>query len=276
MVKLMFFLAAAAAYGQTQLDYFWQLKPTTKPVKFGTVLPATCAQGDLFVKTDAPAGLSMYACVTANTWNLETGQSGGTLTIQADGTVLGSRGILNVQAGEGIVHTVADTGTVMDVETLVDTAVVETRSNLESGADLLCVSTSGSGAVYTCLLPVTLGAYTTGMVLRWIPDVTATGGPTTLSVDARGAKPVKLFDGITDPSVADIIAGMQYTLWFDGSSFRLSIPATLPATNSAGRPACDTTQRARLWHILGGTGVKDEVAVCAKDASDQFAWRVLY
>jgi len=51
-------------------------KTATAPVKAATSLPATCAIGDLFFKTDATAGQNMYGCTATNTWTL-LGDGGG-------------------------------------------------------------------------------------------------------------------------------------------------------------------------------------------------------
>ena len=54
---------------QTQIDLRTQAKPidftaadSTRPIKTGTALPATCVPGDMFFKTDAPAGANLYGC----------------------------------------------------------------------------------------------------------------------------------------------------------------------------------------------------------------------
>jgi hypothetical protein len=39
-----------------------------RAVSFGTTLPSNCFTGDLFFKTNAPAGANVFACVSANTW----------------------------------------------------------------------------------------------------------------------------------------------------------------------------------------------------------------
>lgn len=275
----LFFAAALAAYGQTQIDAYRQVLPATKPVKVGSVFPALCVQGDLFVKTDAPLGLNLYACVSANTWTLESGGGGGgggTFTLEADGVTVGARSILNILQGTGIIDILSDTGSELHFQHSVDTATVETRANLQSGTDLRCASASGSATAYTCSLAPTLTGYATGMSLNWVPDISGSGGATTLSVDALGAVPVKLSDGTTDPTDADLIAGQLYQIWYDGAKFRLLVPKTLSMTSASGRPACSVTQRGRMWHILGGAGTKDEVAVCAKDAGDAYAWRILF
>jgi hypothetical protein len=40
----------------------------TRPVRTGTSLPAQCETGELFFKTDAPAGANVYSCVSHNAW----------------------------------------------------------------------------------------------------------------------------------------------------------------------------------------------------------------
>ncbi len=48
----------------------------------------------------------------------------------------------------------------------------------------------------------------------------------------------------------------------------------LPPANT--RPACSVTFRGTFWFEQGATGVKDNVSVCAKDATNNYAWRTLY
>ena len=68
-------LAGGPLRGQTQVDLKTQTKnvdfsaaPTTKPVKAGTALPATCTSGELFFKTNAAPGGNLYLCTAVNTW----------------------------------------------------------------------------------------------------------------------------------------------------------------------------------------------------------------
>ncbi len=42
-----------------------------------------------------------------------------------------------------------------------------------------------------------------------------------------------------------------------------------------GKPTCSAALRGTLWVTPGGTGVQDEVEVCAKSAADTYAWRTL-
>lgn len=70
-------MAAAVAAGQTRIDLPTQTRrvdfsqaETTRPAKTGTVLPGTCAEGELFFLTTATAGQNLYGCASANTWAL--------------------------------------------------------------------------------------------------------------------------------------------------------------------------------------------------------------
>jgi hypothetical protein len=42
------------------------------------------------------------------------------------------------------------------------------------------------------------------------------------------------------------------------------------------RPTCAVAYRGHVWLDEGGAGVKDSLAVCAKDAGDAYAWRTIY
>ena len=59
--------------GQTIVDLSRQGRLGT-----GTVLPAQCAVGQLFFRTNAPAGANLYACTAQNVWTAE-GLSGGSM-----------------------------------------------------------------------------------------------------------------------------------------------------------------------------------------------------
>jgi hypothetical protein len=279
-------LVPLTAFAQTQLDLRTQSKSVdftnsafTRPVKTGTVLPAACSTGDLFFNTASAAGSNLYGCVSANTWALQSGGGGGggggSLTVQANGTTVGSRGIEDFISGTGVLNALSDTGTQINIQQTADTAVLLSRSTEQAGTTVLCAPASGSGSAYTCALSPTLTAYTSGMALHWRPDVNGAGGATTLNIDTLGAVAVKQFDGTTDPTDADIVANRLFSLWYDGTVFRLmTAPVNVAAT--ASQPACSATQRGRIWQTLGGAGVKDQVSVCAKDATDAYAWRVLY
>jgi len=191
----------------------------TLPMKTGTMagLPATCSVGETYFATDAQSGNNLYGCIAANTWSTE---GSGAYTISSDGAQVGTRPALNFVTGPGLTNTVTDTGSQVNVQIGLDSAVVQTQTGTQIGTALWCGSTGGSATSYRCSLNPTASAYSTGMVLHWKPDVNGIGGATTLNVDQLGAIPLKLSDGLTNPGATDIVAGRLYSIWHDGSVFR--------------------------------------------------------
>ncbi|MCR4328713.1 MAG: hypothetical protein NUV53_04360 [Patescibacteria group bacterium] len=59
-----------------------------------------------------------------------------------------------------------------------------------------------------------------------------------------------------------------------GQTLEVEGGARLNTTDS--RPTCDSSQRGTFWVTQSGAGVKDAVAVCAKDSGDTYAWRTIY
>lgn len=67
--------------------------------------------------------------------------------------------------------------------------------------------------------------------------------------------------------------------WYDTSGTLTSYvtPAGALAIKPSGaQPACSASTRFLFWSTPGGAGVKDSVQVCAKDATDTYAWRTIY
>jgi hypothetical protein len=56
----------------------------------------------------------------------------------------------------------------------------------------------------------------------------------------------------------------------------LAINAHTKFAASTDTPACDANHRFQLNFVAGAIGVKDIVQVCAKDATDAYAWRTVY
>lgn len=272
---------AGVTLGQTQVDLRTQSKsvdfsaaPATKPLQTGAVLPASCTVGQMFFNTSASRGQNLFGCVASNTWLPETGTA--SLTIDNQGTLVGARPIVNFATGIGILQAISDTGVSILVQSSLDTASAQTRPGEQAGGALFCASASGSGTTYTCGLSPSLTVYTPGMLLRWEPDVNGSGTPATLNVDALGAAPLKLADGLTSPGPADILAGRVQQIWYDGANFRLLNLNGAPGILGETQPTCGPAVRGRTWFVAGGTGVKDSYSVCAKDATGTYAWRTIY
>ena len=56
----------------------------------------------------------------------------------------------------------------------------------------------------------------------------------------------------------------------------VSLTGGMSLKTSAPEPTCDASVRGTQWFTQGGAGVKDTLEVCAKDATDTYAWRTLY
>jgi hypothetical protein len=195
--------AADVAVGTTQGN-------TTKFVSYAGSAPATndCA------KFDVNGNLT--------TAGIACGGGGGSPTIQSNGTTVGAESIINFLPGGGtITPTVSDVpGSKINIALDVNTSVVQTLPNAQSGTPLLCAPASASGTGYLCSMSPTLTMYTIGMISNFKPDVNGTGGATTLNIDALGSRAVKLSDGTTNPGASDIVAGHFYLFAYDGTVFR--------------------------------------------------------
>jgi hypothetical protein len=186
-----------ALLGQTRVDLGVQSKNVdfsaaieTKPMKIGPTIPGTCNTGDMFLLLSAPAGANIYACVATNTWSLQSGSGSGAVTVQNNGTVVGTRAAEDFISGLGMLNVLSDTGTQLDIQQSVDPAVMQTLANNQAGTSVVCASTSGSATTYTCAMNPTLTQYSTGMVLYWLPDVSGGGSAATINIDTLGAKSV--------------------------------------------------------------------------------------
>ena len=57
---------------------------------------------------------------------------------------------------------------------------------------------------------------------------------------------------------------------------KLEINGGMRLNTTFSKPSCSSTARGTLWFTQGASGVKDALEVCAKDAANTYAWRVLY
>jgi hypothetical protein len=126
-----------------------------------------------------------------------------------------------ITAGTGVVCANGD-GVSGNPTCGIDTAVVPTKAEIQSGALNVCAPASGSGANYTCSMSPALTSYTDGMVVQFKPDVASSSGAVTLNIDALGSATIKQADGTTDPGAGALVAGRQVPLTFDGTVFRMA------------------------------------------------------
>src|SRR2546425_116283 len=83
------------------LDVDFTNAVSTRPIKTGNALPPACTVGDLYFLVTAPAGQNLFGCNATDSWQAQNSVVG-LLTIQSDGSALGSSSTLNVVAGTGV------------------------------------------------------------------------------------------------------------------------------------------------------------------------------
>jgi hypothetical protein len=192
----------------------------TLPMKSGSTaaIPSTCSVGETYFATDASAGNNFFGCTAANVWSQ---QAGSTFAVKANGTLVGLRNAINLVPGLGLAPIITDTGSQVNVQLSIDTAVTDTRLNAASGADLLVTPASNSGTAYAgCPAGIT-PPLTTGMVVHLTPDRSSTGGATTFNYCSTSAIALREADGASNPTSAELIAGRMYSVWYDGAVWRL-------------------------------------------------------
>lgn len=168
-----------------------------------------------------------------------SGSGGGGAPTDASYITLGTNGTLTnervITPGTGITGTDAGAGSTYTIA--IDSAVMQSKSNLQSGATLRCASSTGSDD-YKCSMTPTLTAYTDGMVVEFEATATANTGAATLEIDSLGGGSsgvaIKKCDGSTNPDNSDIAVGRQIALRYDGTVFRLPCNPQVGVSTSQG------------------------------------------
>ena len=244
--------------GQTAVDLRTQSKsvdfgtaPFTRPFTTGTVLPATCTVGNMFYKSDAPAGQNLYGCTATNTWTIEAGGGGGgagsasqladfqTVRNSSTNLLIGascstatpcnvrSGGItysfsnpasVNVSSGTGTLYIYVSSG-----------GILTAGGNVAATCALTCTAVSGITAFPADAIPL----------YRW----TVTNG----TLDTSGGTDFRSFlstsSVIAGTGLVGTVAGGIPTLSVDGTMVMLqaATPATSTSACSQGQWATDGT-----------------------------------
>jgi hypothetical protein len=106
---------------QTRIDLRTQAKSidfsestSTKPSKAGTVLPGACTVGEVFFKTNAPAGQNLYACTATGVWSVMAPVT----------SVFGRVGAVAAQAGDYSFSHISGTASNSQLATGIDAAKI--------------------------------------------------------------------------------------------------------------------------------------------------------
>jgi hypothetical protein len=245
----------------------------------GPTLSGTCNPGEVFIKTTATIGV--YVCMSANVW----------------ASLIGGGVPLSVDTLAGTLSPVLPDNTI--VTKLADASRPEAFRVY--GKDTGLASTSWGFALST---PDQIGG--TFRLQSGRMDGDAEGGPLNIvaragfgidtGVVAWGQDNNGSWNGRADrtlkwcnnyiPWNCTSDAGLSYNVanpgvvhisdgTYAGLGQLLTKAVRLDPSGTT-KPTCDVTQRGTFWHAYGGASVKDTVEVCAKDAADAYAWRLLY
>lgn len=223
-----FLLCTPGLLSQTAIDLRTQVKNvdfssaiSTRPIKTGTVLPALCAPGEVFFKTDVSAGQNLYGCTATNIWSTLSSSGGGAVSavFGRTGGVTGQEGdyaltqLSDVSAKKGNTSTVQMSGG--GAVNADDCAKFDTNGNLVS-AGVGCGTGSAS---------IKAG---TGMV------VTSSMGQITVAADPAVIPMVLIASVTTDfAAVAPQTCGEQ-TFVLPGAAVADSVAAGWPGSLVAG------------------------------------------
>jgi hypothetical protein len=246
-------LMGLTAAAQTQIDLATQAKrvdfsnaSSTKPLQTGTSLPSACAVGQMFFKTDAPAGANLYACTATNTWSAQGGITGTNCWADA------SSQTLRCQDTSGNVYAVVRTATSGTANQWVDYigtngaphtsqptagavgAVADPGSNgvpYRSGAGTATAASAdqmsgpffcqdgGTSGAYGCSLTPAVAGYTAGTTY-WFRANTANTGSATLNLNGLGAKAI-VKQANQALAANDIRAGQWVMVTYDGANMQM-------------------------------------------------------
>lgn len=185
----------------------------------GTILPTQILGG---------GATSGQALIWNGTNYVPTNQSsggggGGTFSLYNESTLIGTRAGMNFLQGAGFTVVLSDTGTLINAQIIADTSFLASIATVQGGTLAYAASASGSGTAYTaCPSGAIPGELTPGMTFNWVPDANGAGGATTMNFCtlSSGGRLYQA-DGATNPSAISIVAGEMYTVWYDGTNFRL-------------------------------------------------------
>jgi hypothetical protein len=264
---------------QTQVNVKFQTKDldlsaakAVIPFPTGANLPALCTTGSMYFNSAAPAGANLFGCVATNTWAAQAGNGGGTSS---------TSGLFAAQQSSGVVLTVGGGCSALTPCLVQEGSVVYTFSSPST-----VTLTGGSGTVY--LYVDDNGTVTAGESAAGAPSLVCSGCAIAASVTQfpPGVVPLAIWSaaggawvsGSSEAAVQSggpaFFAGSNITLTQNGNS--VTIAAALKALPTGAQPACSSTTGGFMWYIQSGSGVKDSVQVCAKDAGNIYAWRILY
>lgn len=257
---------------------------STAPFKTGTSLPATCAVGDQYFKSDETAGQNLYGCTATNTWTLQAG-GGGSSAFNAitSGTnttasmVLGTGGSLST-AGSG---TIAATTAAALAANPSDCSAGQYATTIAANGNLTCAQVaysqiSGTPTIYYQAVA------DEGISLTARPTINFTGSGVTCTDNSGQSRTDCSISGSgSSTSFTDITSGTNISATMvvgNGAALSASGTGTIVATSAtrlvANGTNCSSGQFAQGVDTLGNaegctalpttlTGTANQITVSA-------------
>lgn len=204
-------------------------------------------------------GVSLQAQTKVDLSTQSRNGSGGSGLIQfkLDNSAVGSpRATANFQSSSGLLYSLGDTGTQINIQIIIDQNIITTNNALQLGTPTFLKETSSSTSVYTwttnpvfntypALASFQAGTYT------WHVGTSCVGSGITGNINTIGAVAIKRPDG-SNPTTADCAAGQNLQLTYDSSTPKLVITGGLnPGSGGGGLLTWNNVSFAAGWGNIG-------------------------
>ncbi|BDV43453.1 hypothetical protein GURASL_23760 [Geotalea uraniireducens] len=101
-------------------------------------------------------------------------------------------------------------------------------------------------------------------------NASTSSAPTYLSFGTTGATGYSAVERLRITSVGNIGVGTS------SPTQKIEVNGGIKLNTATTKPTCDSTVRGTIWFTRSATGVADALEVCAKDATDNYAWKALF
>ena len=118
------------------------------------------------------------------------------------------------------------------------------------------------------------GGTSFGLPNASLTNLVAASGVSALSVGTMGNVPLVL--GTSGSERVRVSGSGNVGVGTSSPQQKLEVSGGVRLNTTTAKPACDASARGTFWVSQGASGVKDSVEVCAKDASNAYAYRTLY
>ena len=137
--------------------------------------------------------------------------------VSLNGALQGTYTALNLVTPTGLNWSLSPNGQTLGIAPTPDTSSLLSQSTAQNGTPFICAPVSNNSTAYTCDLTPAPSGLSNGMLALLRPDVSCSGGGTTLNINSLGAKPVYSLDGASNPAANDCRANRPTWLSYSGA-----------------------------------------------------------